>query len=202
MKKLVNLIAASLFSLVLFSPMAYADKWKGEIHKSTTDNQPKVAFCVPASGSSELNLNNVRARINTGGDMWWDFETSKYEIPKGSRKTSMFSASLWIGGLDVNGQLKLAALRYRQVGNDYWTGPLTIDGTAAIDQATCAMYDKHWKITRADVEQFIAFKAGLTMPEGYTVPRVIKEWPAHPIDLNPNQSYYLAPFFDKNGDNE
>jgi hypothetical protein len=134
--------------------------------------------------------------------MWWDFETSKYEIPKGSRKTSMFSASLWIGGLDVNGQLKLAALRYRQVGNDYWTGPLTIDGTASIDQATCAMYDKHWKITRADVEQFIAYKAGLPMPEGYTVPRVIKEWPAHPLDMNPNQSYYLAPFFDKNGDNE
>lgn len=201
MKKLVNLIAASLFSLVLLSPMAHADKWKGEIRKSTADNQPKAAFCVPASGSSELNLNNVRARINTGGDMWWDFETSKYEIPKGSRKTSMFSGSLWIGGLDVNGQLKLAALRYRQVGNDYWTGPLTLDGTASIDQPTCALYDKHWKITRADVEQFIAFKAGLPMPDGYQVPRVIKEWPAHPVDGNPNQSYYLAPFFDKNGDN-
>lgn len=199
MKKLVNLIAASLFSLVLLSPMAYADKWKGELHKGT--DQPKPAFCVPASGSSELNLNNVRARINTGGDMWWDFETSKYEIPKGSRKTSMFSGALWIGGLDVNGQLKLAALKYRQAGNDYWTGPLTTDGTASIDQSTCKKYDKHWKISRAEVEQFIAYKNGLPVPEGYTVPRSIKEWPAHPIDGNPNQSFYLAPFYDKNGDN-
>lgn len=196
MKKLVNLIAASLFGLVLLSPMAQAEKWKGEIRKGT--DQPKPAFCVPASGSSELNLNNARVRINTGGDMWWDFEVPKYEIPKGSRKTSMFSASLWIGGLDVNGQLKLAALRYRQIGNDYWTGPLTIDGTASIDQATCKMYDRHWKITRAEVEQFIAYKAGLPVPEGYQVPRVIQEWPAHPIDGNPNQSWYLAPFCDVN----
>lgn len=199
MKKLVNLIAASLFSLVLLSPAAYADKWKGVIRKGT--DQPKPAFCVPASGSSELNLNNVRARINTGGDMWWDFETSKYEIPKNSRKTSMFAASLWIGGLDVNGQLKLAALRYRQVGNDYWTGPLTIDGTASIDQVTCKKYDKHWKISRAEVEQFKAFKAGLPVPVDYSIPRVIKEWPAHPIDGSTAQSFYLAPFYDANHDN-
>ncbi len=198
MKKINNLIAASLFSLVLLSPSVYAEKWKGEIRKGT--DQPKPAFCVPASGSSELNLNNVRARINTGGDMWWDFETSKYEIPKGSRKTSMFSASLWIGGKDVNGQLKLAALRYRQIGNDYWTGPLTIDGTASIDQPTCAMYDKQWKITRFEVEQFIAYSNGFDMPDGYTVPLVIQNWPAHPIDRNPYQSFYLAPFFDKDGD--
>jgi len=196
MKKLVNLIAASLFSLVLLCPMAYADKWKGEIRKGT--DQPKPAFCVPASGSSELDINNARVRINTGGNMWTDGEVAKYEIPKGSRKTSMFDAALWIGGLDVNGQLKLAALRYRQIGNDYWTGPLTIDGTASIDQATCKMYDKQWKISRAEVEQFIAFSAGLPVPDGYKVPRVINEWPAHPIDGNPNQSYYLAPFCDVN----
>lgn len=197
MKKLVNLIAASLFFLVIVAPATHAEKWKGELRKST-ESQPKATFCVPASGSSELNLNNVRARINTGGDMWWDFEKAKYEIPKGSRKTSMYSASLWIGGLDVNGQLKLAALRYRQIGNDYWTGPLTIDGTASIDQATCAKYDKHWKITRAEVEQFRAYTAGLN-PD-FDIPRSIKEWPAHPYDWDPKQSFYLAPFCDVDGD--
>lgn len=198
MKKLVNLITASLFSLVLLSPMAYADKWKGEIHKST--DQPKPAFCVPASGSSELNLNNVRCRINTGGNMWTDAEVAKYEIPKGSRKTSMFSAALWIGGLDVNGQLKLAALRYRQVGNDYWTGPLTIDGTASIDQPTCKAYDKQWKITRAEVELHNAHHANPNLFPNYQTPRSILDWPAHPIDGNLNQSYYLAPFCDVDGD--
>ena len=32
---------------------------------------------------------------------------------------------LWMGGTDVNGQLKVAGLRYRQ-GNDFWPGPLTV----------------------------------------------------------------------------
>ena len=58
----------------------------------------------------------------------------------------MFSGSLWIGGLDINNQLKLAALRYSQTGQDYWTGPLTIDGTAAIDNEVCAEWDKFFTI--------------------------------------------------------
>ena len=98
---------------------------------------------------------NVKARINTGGDMFWNFDLSQYYIPAETSKTSVFSSSLWIGGLDVNNQLKLAALRYRQVGQDYWTGPLTIDGTAAIDEETCAEWDKMFQINRAEVDQFI-----------------------------------------------
>ena len=163
-------------------------------HKNT-----KAELCVPASGSSELNINNVRARINTGGDMWWDFDVSRYEIPKGSRKTSMFSASLWIGGLDVNGQLKLAALRYRQIGNDYWPGPLTDDGTASVDAETCVKYDRHFAMTRSDVEEFIGwFNEPGEYPD-YFVPASIKDWPAHG-DPDQNQNYYLAPFFDNDGD--
>ncbi len=88
---------------------------------------PKAAGCAAASGFTELNIINVRCRINTGGDMWWDLlDVARYFIPKNTLKTAMFSASLWIGGLDVNGQLKLAAQRYRGNGNDYWPGPLTL----------------------------------------------------------------------------
>jgi hypothetical protein len=156
------------------------------------------AGCVPATSSTELKINNVRARINTGGDMWWDLQGNPvYEIPRGSQKHSMFSASLWIGGVDVNGQLKLAALRYRQVGNDFWPGPLTIDNTAAIDPETCAEYDKHFPMTRAEVNEFIANQ--LFPDPNYVIPRSILDWPAHG-DVTKNQSYYLAPFFDADGD--
>ncbi|MEI6852506.1 MAG: T9SS C-terminal target domain-containing protein [Bacteroidota bacterium] len=110
----------------------------------------------------------------------------------------MFSAALWIGGLDVNGQLKLCANRYRGNGNDYWTGPISKDGTASTDAETCEQYDKHFVITRAEVEEFkAAFAAGF--PSGYEIPRSIKDWPAHG-DPAKNQSYYLAPFFDQDGD--
>ncbi len=199
MKKFVTLIKISLLSIMLLSQVSYAEKWKGVIKKGTNNGTSKVSNCVPPSGSSELDLNNVRALIHTGGDMWHN-ETPQYEIPRGSRKHSMFSASLWIGGRDINDQLRLAALKFRQQGNDFWTGPLTKDDRAFTSSNNCRIYDKHWKISRADVEKFNAFNEGTLNDPDYTIPRVIKEWPAHPIDGNPDQAFYLAPFYDINGD--
>ncbi len=188
--------------IVMFSPtFLHADK----VHnignnKSAGAQKSMAAGCLPATGVSELNLNNVRARINTGGDMWWDLQgVAKYEIPKNSGKMSMFSASLWLAGVDVNGQLKCAALRYRQVGNDYWPGPLTTDGTAAVDPETCDKYDRHFPITRSEVETFKAWFADPASYPDYVIPKSILDWPAHG-DISKKQSYYLAPFFDYNGD--
>lgn len=191
--------------LIGFSNGTYAYKWpvKNKSGSAQTNNKStKAEACLPASASTDLDLNNVRARINTGGDMWWDLQgNAEYFIPKNTRKSSMFSASLWIGGLDVNGQLKLAAQRYRGSGNDFWPGPLTKDGTASVDAETCDEYDRHYVITRAEVEEFIAIYAeyGTVSVAGYEVPRCIKEYPAHG-DVSKNQSFYLAPFFDVDGD--
>jgi hypothetical protein len=117
----------------------------------------------------------------------------------------MFSGSLWIGGLDINNQLKLAAQRYRQVGIDYWTGPLTVDGTASVDDVTCAEYDRFFKITRAEVDDFLSHcdpEDGHFIPsEDYQIPASITNWPAHG-NVAKGQSYYLAPFYDVQGDGE
>ncbi len=121
----------------------------------------------------------------------WFKELAEYEIPLGSGKTSMFCAALWIGGRDANGQLKLAAVRFRQVGNDYWTGPLKISG-AGTTQSMCIKFDKHFKITRSEVDQHIA---GYNT-SGYVMPSSIANWPAHGDE---GYSYYLAPFKDVNG---
>ena len=193
MKNIFKIIFSTALILT-FSNIASADRYHNE-KPNKGSSQAKAALCVPATGSNELNINNVRARINTGGDMWWDFSVSKYEIPKGSRKTSMFSGSLWIGGLDVNGQLKLAALRYRQSGNDYWPGPLTIDVNASVDQETCDLYDKHFKITRSEVESFKSYFDEHGVIPG-SVPKSIKEWPGNG-DVTKNQAYMLAPFYDR-----
>ncbi len=200
-----NNIRLALFSalFIFLTQLATADKYKGTAGNKQTQASPNsfketAETCSPATGNTDLNINNIRARINTGGDMWWDLiGTAKYEVPKGSGKTSLFSAALWIGGLDVNGQLKVAALRYRQSGNDYWPGPLTTDGTASVDAATCDMYDKHFVITRKEVDAFIA---NWNDPDpAYVVPKSITDWPAHG-DVSKKQSYYLAPFFDRGGD--
>ena len=162
-----------------------------------------AAGCTPSSSYDWLDINNVRTRINSGGDMWWDLPAgtgSKYFIPANGSATSLFAGSLWIAGVDVNNQLKCAALRFRQVGNDYYTGPLTVDGKASITPETCAKWDKIFKITRAEVDEFLAnYEAGNTD----NIPSIIANWPATRADDDPEGiAYYLAPFYDANGDGE
>jgi hypothetical protein len=159
-----------------------------------------AAVCNAGANFRWLEINNVRTRINTGGDMWWDFEVAQYEIPKGSKKMSMFAAALWIGGIDANGQLKLAAQRFRQVGYDFTTGPLTIDGTAATSSEVCAAWDKIFYITRAEVDDFLAYKDDPGSFPNYQPPLSITEYPAH--SLTQGHSHYQAPFFDVDEDLE
>ncbi|MDR3046670.1 MAG: hypothetical protein LBU51_03525 [Bacteroidales bacterium] len=203
-----NLILAAL--CVVSITTLKAEKFKG----APSHYVPKAeAQCLASSNSNELDLNNVRAYIQTNGKMW-SKEIAEYEVPKGSGKTPMFSASLWIGGRDISGQLKLAAVRFNQLGEDYWTGPLS-KTDASIPKSECLKWDKHYKIHRVDVEDFIYWSEhdGVGPYEGYQVPRVIQEWPAHPYfdlpgDWNPGspiatpngQSAYLAPFKDVDGD--
>ena len=182
---LTLLMACMVFSTV------QAEKVKG-VRKSPTP-KAESATCLPASQSNELTVNNVRAYIETGGTMWFK-EVAEYEVPRGSGMTSMFSAGLWIGGRDANGQLKLAAVRFRQQGEDYWTGPLKISG-ASTTQSMCIKYDKHFKITRAEVDQHIS---GYNT-SGYVMPSNIANWPAHGEE---GYSYYLAPFKDVNENGE
>ncbi len=193
MKKIFQILFI-FFTICVISNNIFAENYVGDKSKSSSVKQTKAALCKPATGSTDLDLNNVRARINTGGDMWWDFTKAQYEIPKGSRKTSSFACALWIGGLDINKQLKLAAQRYRATGVDFWTGPLTVNGTAAVDPETCTLWDKHFKITRAEVEAFIANPGN----SDYQT-KIIKEWPWRG-DISKGQTHFLAPFNDINGD--
>ncbi|MBM3435700.1 MAG: hypothetical protein FJY07_05720, partial [Bacteroidetes bacterium] len=176
--------------------------------KSTQSIKSTAAGCPAPSGFRFLTVNNVRARINTGGDMWWDLPGgigAQYFVPANGSATSLFSGSLWIGGLDINNQLKLAALRYRQIGQDYWTGPLTIDGTAALDEETCNTWDKFYVIKRADIDEFVQHtnpETGAFIPDpDYQIPEYFYEYPAHG-DIEKGQSFYLAPFKDADGDGE
>lgn len=146
--------------------------------------------CAPATAQTDLNINNVRARILGGGDMWWDLNTAQYEVPKGSDKHSMFAGALWLGGIDEADQLKLAAMTYRQRGVDYWPGPLSDD--ASVTEQTCQEYDQHWMIYRTEVETHRAWINCKEDPNcnpderfpGYAgnIPQSIVDWPGNGID--------------------
>ena len=194
MKNISKILVLAAALLMAFGSVQ-AEKYKGGSAVPRVQTRA-AATCLPASNSNQLLVNNVRAYLETNGTMWFE-EIAQYEIPYGSGKTSMFAAALWIGGLDINSQLKLAAVRFRQRGDDFWTGPLTLNG-ASITQQTCADYDKFYKITRAEVENH---KLNWDNAE-YTMPNSIRDWPAHPYDLSAGQSFYLAPFFDYDEDGE
>ena len=196
-----------LFSLL--TSLIYAQPYGGVVNNSIDD---RAASCTPPSGSSFLELNNVKALIHTGGNLWQIAGQNfcQYEIPKGSGKMALFTSALWLGGVDVNGQLKLAALRYRN-GQDYWTGPLTTAGDANITTEECEAYDRHYRITRDEVKLFNEwYTTGLDDNENgtnnqnknfpdYQIPVSILEWPAHG-DVTLGQDEYLAPFYDRNQD--
>ena len=123
-------------------------------------NTRVAAGCAPSNSKTDLDVNNIRATIMGGGDMWWDLADAQYEVPKGGNKNSMFAGALWIGGVDAGGQLKVAAMTYRQDGNDFWPGPLNVDN-ATISADECNKWDKHFKLDRSDVINFVnAFDEG------------------------------------------
>ena len=58
----------------------------GQNFSSTNSGSMKTVeeLCQPSKAQSDLSINNVRATILGGGDMWWDLNTARYEVPKGS----------------------------------------------------------------------------------------------------------------------
>jgi hypothetical protein len=157
--------------------------------KRTIDIDKMATLCAPPNSEAELYINNVRTTILNGGDMWWNLTNGKYEVPAGTGKHSLFAGSLWIGGIDGGGQLRVAGQTYRQNGMDWWSGAMdtTILDIQILD---CLYYDRHWKVNKQDVLDFIS--------NGTTTADIIS-WPGNGNSAT-NEGHYLAPFYDNNGD--
>jgi hypothetical protein len=193
-------------------------------------NQAKVqkAGCAPSNSRLQFNYNDVAALMEPGGLMFLDRANGKgfYEVPAGSGSSAIYAASLWMGGVDVNNQLKIAAQKFRSGGNDFWTGPLsTKDGVAGdydpskpvgdgavhsygdgnISAETCKSFDRFFTIRKSEVIQFITWfeckaknEANCVSPSNEVLNRIYA-WPAHG-DVSLSQDYYLAPFKDVDND--
>ena len=199
------LILLSFLTITVFAKENYGlNRDIDNQNLSTNQNQLRAASagCAPATSQTDLDVNNIRTAILAGGDMWWDLNDARYEIPKGGGKHSMFAGALWIGGVSDGGQLKVAAMTYRQDGNDFWPGPID-DFTATTTEEECTVWDKHFKITREEVDNFVAYISDPSSMPGYTIPQSIREWPAkgNVQGIVPlSQFEGVAPFFDVNGD--
>jgi hypothetical protein len=164
------------------------------------------AACAPSSSSAELDVNNVRCLLHNGGDMWWDLVGQpRYEVPKvdnpADKRYSSFAASLWIGGVDESGQMRVAAQTYRQTGYDFWPGPLT-DVGASIEATYCEKWDKHFKIEKAEIDACrAAYQASISSGSPFVLDDYpnVKNWPAFGETSDGNR-VALAPFVSVSGD--
>ena len=219
---------AAFIGLTVACSQAFA--YLGPNDKDYKPTAKPKANCSPATAKLTMKFNDVSALIEQGGSMFQNRAAgvAAYEVPKGSNRFAIYAGALWMGGTDVNGQLKLAALRYR-TGNDFWPGPLTVTpgtgtfnpinpvgddairdfGEANIDPDQCIAYDKFYTIRKAEVVKFNIWwecNAGVTTEgcDEITAPtndelNRIYGWPAHG-DVSRGQDYFLAPFYDRDQD--
>lgn len=141
--------------------------------------------CNPPSASIDLEINNVRAKLLNGGDMFWDVlgnGMSKYEIPKVSplEKSihSSYAASLMLGGIDAGNNLYTAGQTYRQRGLDFWPGALNSMGK--IDSIDCDDWNEMFNITGKEIND---------AKNGKGISYNMSRWPSS-----------HAPFYDANSD--
>jgi hypothetical protein len=213
MKK--NILHIALAWILLLACFAANAKESSNMPKNqnsqTTANKTDAGDCVASTDEFDIQINNVRAMLLGGGDLWWNFSSPEYEVPKGNGTNplcSIFAGAIWISGLDAGGNLKLAGQTYRQGGNDYWPGPVT---NGSVDAATCSNYDHHFSVLGADIASaqaaFAAKGTGTTLAD---IPNDVQAWPAvgNPyLSTNPalvgktyNITAPLAPFWDANND--
>jgi len=124
-----------------------------------------------AQGFDFFDFNNIKARINADGHLFWDeIGTASFEVPQGSGRHSIFAGGLWIGGYDNNGSLRTAAQTYRQGGGDFWPGPIGAD-------TLNTFWHRVWKISREEIDTFV-YEFNLGFPDSnYVIPEAIQSWP-------------------------
>jgi len=148
---------------------------------------------VMYDNSDLLSANNVNARFNAGGQLFWDLDgTSAFEVPKGSGKTTLFSGALWVGGKDASDKLHMAAERYQFDGKDFFPGPVMDSAYYNQEQEK---WNRVWKLKKTDIEYHQAH----CFDPGYVPSQAIVSWPGNG-DTTLGQSPILAPFKDWNND--
>ncbi|MCB0596724.1 MAG: hypothetical protein H6557_25540 [Lewinellaceae bacterium] len=220
-------ILFSLLGVVLAVAVASAHINPSESQAEAPNNNNKVTFresCNAAKAQRDQAVNNVRARLLTGGDVWWDGSgDGRYVVPKVPpgvpEVSSLYAGAVWLGGVDEAGNLKVAAQTYSSRGEDFWPGPLFPEkeneddpDPGTTDQEICSEWDAFFVVTGAEIDEHIG-KFEETINSGGTyepssIPKGVRGWPGRGnpffLDVNgfelPNTSQGLAGFWDEDGD--
>lgn len=164
-----------------------------DINNGLVSEKGHLIVTVNNPGKSFLEINDIRAMINSYGYQFCDFAgyTPWFEVPKNSGISSVFSLALWMGGKAPDTTLHVAAERYRQQGADYFNGPVAENYAENYN----FLWNRVWEINRDELEDH---KQNWN-EAGYIVPEAIQSWAAHG-NTSIGQASELAPFIDWNND--
>lgn len=170
-----------------FDPIDYYVRQANGTHKATG----QLHIYLHNESYASLDINNLNARFYALGHHFWDFKgESKFFALKNTAQIPIFNSSFWIGGIESNSnQLHVSAERYRQLGEDFNSGPVSSFYHSSFERE----WGRVWKLTTNDILHHIANYAR----QGYTPIRDIAEWPANG-DISQGQLAQMAPFQDRN----
>ncbi|MCR9051590.1 MAG: hypothetical protein ACE362_24790 [Phaeodactylibacter xiamenensis] len=219
MRKILFTLLGAVLSVAVASAHVNPER-----ENAPNNNNDQVSFrsnCDVAKAQRDQAVNNVRARLTTGGDVWWDGNDGRYVVPKvppgEPEVSSIFAGAVWLGGVDAAGNLKLAAQTYgRSSGaTDFWSGPLTplnAENPGETDQETCSNWDAFFVVTGDEIDEHLrlyneSIENG-TPYEASQIPSGVRGWPGRGnpyfFDVNgfelPNTAQGLAGFADQDAD--
>lgn len=219
-KQIVGLFLCAFF--VQFSVFAHVNPEDVKERKKKKEAAQYRFDCSESRTERDLDVNNVRARLQTGGDLFWDFNNGRYIVPKRDPESgieevsSIFAAGVWLGGVLPNedgGSItyKIACQDYRTSnGVDFYPGPLT-DAEGTTEQETCRNWDRFFRVKgdsiRKHIENFEFYNSqGATYPAS-AIPADVRNWPgignqfwSEDFEL-PDAQQGLGNFRDLNGNN-
>jgi len=231
MKRIVYSLLVSVVSAGSALAYDHEPEKSGDHLADKPSAHTRGANCAPANYRLTMAFNDVSALLETGGLLFLDRanNVATYRVPKTSSVTAIYAGSLWMGGKDGTGQLKIAAVKFRNDGNDFWPGPLTVNpstipdpynmdhpwtdgdrrpsGDGSISPGQCLFYDQVFTIRKAEVISFVTWWEGEQTPDpsddvaspDSEVLSRIYDWPGNG-DPTHGQDPYLAPFKDVNED--
>ncbi|NVO01398.1 MAG: T9SS type A sorting domain-containing protein [Bacteroidetes bacterium] len=161
----------------------------------------KVCLTVDNSYTIDsIDINNINAGFMANGNLFWERNPlsnyssnwiNHFEVPKGSKKSTIFNGQLWIGGKDSQDSLHFAGQMYNQLGYDFWAGPVS----NVYDSIYDVNWNRVWKIKKSEIDYHLAH----CWSPGYIPSQVLLDWPGNG-DVSQGQLAITAPFKDWNSD--
>lgn len=175
--------------------------------------------CSPGTAETELAVNNVRARLRNGGDMWWDGTRARYIVPaagiSGVEVSALFAGGIWLGGKDgpsAGAPIITAVATYRGGKDDFYPGPLEpadfdINQPGATSKSQCETWNRAGFFTanKSEIEDLRTWRLGGGIGAA-PVTANLRRWPARGNQYFSSAAGFqlpdqnLAPFFDWDGD--